>query len=450
MKKKYNIKILILFFFIFLLIGYFFLNFIIGNNKFEFLNSLVNKEHKEFIKKNFFPHKHQSYQTKRDIRFIESKNDIKISKSVVKLSNNKILEKYKLNSGFYSGIYNIFPGTGYFDFYDNNIVILSARGLLVFKKIPLDNKNNFKQISNNIYDFINLNQYKKNKWFSLKDLLISNNQIYISYTEEIKEDCWNTSIIYGTINLKNIKFKKLISSKECIHSVNNVDSEFHGNQSGGRIVAFDKNHILLSVGEYRSRFLAQSKQGINGKIIKVNIHNGKFSIISMGHRNPQGLLFDKENNFILVTEHGPMGGDEINLIDIKNIDDNEILNYGWPLASSGEHYGGKIKKNFEKYKKYPLYKSHINHGFIEPLKSFVPSIGISEIIKFKKKYATASMKDKSVFFFELDNENKITNLKKLKMPERIRDIKFFNNKLYLFFEDTPSIGVINLMLEKNN
>ena len=39
-----------------------------------------------------------------------------------------------------------------------------------------------------------------------------------------------------------------------------------------------------------------------------------YEFISIGHRNPQGLNFDKENNFILETEHGPQGGDEINLI----------------------------------------------------------------------------------------------------------------------------------------
>ena len=47
----------------------------------------------------------------------------------------------------------------------------------------------------------------------------------------------------------------------------------------------------------------------------------------MGHRNPQGLFFDKENNIILETEHGPQGGDEINIIDISMINKNNIPNY---------------------------------------------------------------------------------------------------------------------------
>ena len=61
----------------------------------------------------------------------------------------------------------------------------------------------------------------------------------------------------------------------------------------------------------------------------------------MGHRNPQGLYFDKENNKIFSTEHGPSGGDEINIIK-QNL--NETPNYGWPISSYGDHYPGRIDK----------------------------------------------------------------------------------------------------------
>ena len=98
---------------------------------------------------------------------------------------------------------------------------------------------------------------------------------------------------------------------------------------------------------------------------------------------------------ILVTEHGPDGGDEINLIEINK---ENIPNYGWAVASYGEHYGGKSLLNYEKYKKYPLIKSHKNNGFIEPIKYFDPSIAISEItgLSFNKSYVASSLKDKSL------------------------------------------------------
>ena len=164
----------------------------------------------------------------------------------------------------------------------------------------------------------------------------------------------------------------------------------------------------------------------------------------MGHRNPQGLFFDQQNNFVIETEHGPLGGDEINLIEINSSNSGEIPNYGWAIASAGEHYGGKTPENNTKYKKYPLYKSHSENGFIEPLISFVPSIGISEIVKVdENKYVASSLKDKSIYSFQLSENQKLINLKRIEIFERIRDLKYKDNKLYLFLEDTPSIGIIN-------
>ena len=79
------------------------------------------------------------------------------------------------------------------------------------------------------------------------------------------------------------------------------------------------------------------------------------------------------------------------------------------------------------------------------MKSFVPSIGISEIVKVgKNKYVVSSLKDKSLYFFELNEQKQIINLNRVEVFERVRDLKFNDNKLYLFLEDTASIGVISL------
>ncbi len=433
---------------------YFFINSSFGSASFINLKSLLSIEQKIFIKKYIFPYKfidQQEYKINKlgkrifEIEVKEKGDDINIIKSYVKLENNNILTKFQLLSGFYAGIYNIYPGSGYIDFHKNNIFLLSSRGILAFKKNITNGNIAFKQIKNNINKFIGLEQFQKSAWFSLKDLLIFNGNIFISYTEEIKEDCWNTSIIYGKINFENINFQKFFSSKECIHSKNNVDNEFNAHQSGGRIISFNDNEILLSIGDYRNRHLSQNKESVNGKIIKININNGEYETVSIGHRNPQGLYFDKKNNFILETEHGPMGGDEINIIEIDKINKKIMLNYGWAISSAGEHYGGKSIKNIDKYKKYPLHNSHNEYGFIEPLKSFTPSIGISEIVNIgKNKYVFSTLKDRSIYFFELGKFKQILNLKRVEVFERIRDLKFKDKKLFLFMEDTASIGVINI------
>ena len=147
--------------------------------------------------------------------------------------------------------------------------------------------------------------------FSLKNIYIFKHQVFISYTEEVKEDGWNTSVIYGDINYENIKFRKLFSPKECIHSVNNIDREFNAHQSGGKIISFDDNHILLSMGDYRSRRLGQDDKNVNGKLIKITMKNSNVEMFSMVHRKKQGLCFEKENNIIEETAHRTSGGDEM-------------------------------------------------------------------------------------------------------------------------------------------
>ena len=93
-------------------------------------------------------------------------------------------------------------------------------------------------------------------------------------------------------------------------------------------------------------------------------------------------------------------------------------NYGWPISSYGEHY----KKTKGKIKKYPLLKSHKDHGFIEPIKYFTPSIGISEITKVKDdQYIFSSLRAKSIYFFNLDKNNKFSNLEKVELGRR-RDV----------------------------
>ena len=62
----------------------------------------------------------------------------------------------------------------------------------------------------------------------------------------------------------------------------------------------------------------------------------------------------------------------------------------------------------------------------------------------KNKYVLGSMKDRSLYFFELDSNKKIFNLERIEVNERIRDLHFNNDNLYLFLEDSASIGIIEL------
>tara|TARA_B100000780_G_C21091251_1_gene439789 strand:+ start:201 stop:1601 length:1401 start_codon:yes stop_codon:yes gene_type:complete len=462
-----NTKIWILSFLVISISTYFFANYTSETKDFSSFKYLFTQDQRHFVKKYFFPYRaitdHEktiSQNEKRiaqqqkiinttslhaELFFKETLRDIKTKKTEnILLSNNYKLKKFVLTEGFYSGIRG-YPGSGFIDSHLDNLLVLSSRGVLGYSKYTEDLLT-FKQIKNNIDDFIGLDQFNKSPWFSIKDLTIHKNKILISYAEEIKKDCWNTSIILGEINYENIVFKKLFSPRECIHSLNNIDDDFNGVQSGGRIVSYDGNHIFFSIGDYRNRFLSQREDSVNGKIIKININNADYEIISMGHRNPQGLFYDKENNILLETEHGPHGGDEINLIEFDELLKSGIPNFGWPIASYGEHYPDYTEQESKiLYTKYPLYKSHIAHGFIEPLKSFVPSIGISQIVKIgENRYVAASLMDSSLNFFQLNKENKIEALIRVEVFERVRDMIYLEDKIYLFLEDSPSIAILKI------
>ena len=85
---------------------------------------------------------------------------------------------------------------------------MSSRGILVYTQ-DIENQNFVHQIKNNIKDFIGLDQFKNIDGFP-KDILIHENRIFISFTEELEDDCWNTSIIFKDFNFKNLVFKKVI------------------------------------------------------------------------------------------------------------------------------------------------------------------------------------------------------------------------------------------------
>ena len=97
--------------------------------------------------------------------------------------------------------------------------------------------------------------------------------------------------------------------------------------------------------------------------------------------------------------------------------------------------------------KYPLYKSHEKYGFLEPVKFYTPSIGISQIQAIDEKnkiYIHASLVDQSLYLFKLSENNKIIKTLRFNINERIRDINKLDNKLVLFLETSSSIGIIDL------
>ncbi len=424
---------------------------------------------KEKIKKTFFPYR--VIKEKNDQLssiFISREEEAKTKQEPIIFQNqisidffgkNKSINKLGNVRQITAGIDNHFPGSAYLDVFSDTLYLLSSTGILCYSKSYLSNANNitFEQITTNLDQFLSKDQTMKNRWFSFKDLLVYEDKIFVSYTKEVTKDCWNTSVLKGNLNNKNIVFDEVFSPDTCVLSegADSLFGDFNAKQSGGRMVGYDSNNIILTTGEFRARDLAQDKNSPLGKILKINFSNKSYKVLSMGHRNPQGLLYNKDKGFFLSSEHGPQGGDEINLL---KHDSDMIINFGWPIASYGDHYHGpsnwveEAKKNpfpkevqENKYRLYPLHKSHADHGFEEPIKYFSESPGLSEIIHIdSNRYMLSSLKFRSIYTFELDDDNKVQNLTKSFIGERIRDLSIdrLNGKILLFLEDTASIGIM--------
>ncbi len=384
---------------------------------------------------------------KRSLKNLVFKNskskELKIFDEIKKIQFYMPKENYLL-----SGISNKYAGSSYIEFFNNELFLMSSRGLMAHGEIT-NNGIILKQIENNLNLFLEKNEFERDTTYSFKDILIHEQKVYVTFTDEVTKNCWSVSVLQSDIDYSYLNFKYLFKSNECIEEKN--EEAFVPIQSGGRIVSVDQKNLLLSIGDFRVRKKAQDLSSIFGKIININLENQEKTVVSIGHRNPQGLHVDKKNNILLSTDHGPRGGDEINLINLKDIANNNILNFGWPIASYGEHYAKKnaiteeqIRKVNLLYQKYPLKKSHEDHGFIEPIHYFTPSIGISEIVGFgSSEYMSSSLGGKKLFFFKLDEKNKIKKYHIENIGERVRDIVFKNNKLIFFLEDTASIAVVN-------
>ncbi len=187
----------------------------------------------------------------------------------------------------------------------------------------------------------------------LMDVLIHPNYVKNSWIYFTFSSLTNNS---GVLNVARAKLQNnTISQTEIILSTS-ANNAWKGHY-GSRMV-FDKaGFLFVSVGEggqtsYGGKTSGnQNAQNLKeswGKIHRI-YDDGRIpsdnpifagttqasSIYSYGHRNPQGIACNKASNEIFASEHGPKGGDELNLI-LKG------RNYGWPLISYGVNYDGKI------------------------------------------------------------------------------------------------------------
>lgn len=166
--------------------------------------------------------------------------------------------------------------------------------------------------------------------------------IYLSYAEGGGAgDKAGTAVGRGQLSedLKTLKNFKVIFRQEPKLSV--------GNHFGSRLVFDRDGYLFITLGENNDRPTAQDLDKLQGKVVRI-YPDGKVpddnpfvgqsgvrpQIWSYGQRNPQGAALNPWTGVLWENEHGPRGGDEINIIERGK-------NYGWPLATHGINYSGQ-------------------------------------------------------------------------------------------------------------
>ncbi|NWG93589.1 MAG: PQQ-dependent sugar dehydrogenase [Parvularculaceae bacterium] len=245
----------------------------------------------------------------------------------------------------------------------------------------------------------------------------TNRTIFLSYAAGAP-DANATRVISATFD-----GAALTDIKTIFETATKKDTPVH---YGGRLALLPDRTLLITVGDgFNYREKAQDLSNGLGKIARVNLDgsipaDNPFAgregalpeIFSYGHRNQQGLAVDPATGTIFATEHGPMGGDELNIIEAG-------ANYGWPIATYGLDYSGAQISPFTEYE-----------GTKQPEKYWVPSIGPSGLAIYQGDLFAGWKGDLLVgalaktALHRLDVENgKIVGEERYLEGERIRDVR---------------------------
>ena len=215
----------------------------------------------------------------------------------------------------------------------------------------------------------------------------------------------------------------------------------------GSRVRFDKDgYVYFSIGDRGDRDTnPQDITRDGGKIYRLNAdgsiprdnpfigkNGAKEAIYSYGHRNPQGMTVHPESGKIWIHEHGPRGGDEINIPEAGK-------NYGWPIISYGINYSGTTFTDITK-----------KEGMEQPLYYWVPSIAPSGMAfshntgdaHLDGNLLVGSLKFKYLELVTLKNDQVVSREKLLEEIGRVRNVICHNGTIYVSVEEK---GILKLV-----
>ena len=194
---------------------------------------------------------------------------------------------------------------------------------------------------------------------------------------------------------------------------------FGGREGGGKMLTDGADHLLTIIGDHgidgwRARPTFDPDVHL-GKLLRVDIETGEAEVLAVGFRNSQGMVRDADGN-IWATDHGPQGGDELNLLEWGS-------NYGWPQVSYGIKYGGEVPPTIEGE------EVGKHDGFLQPAYAWIPSPAISAIAVNDEEHfplweddlLVASLKDQSLFRVRRHGTD-VKYFERIEVGYRVRDI----------------------------
>lgn len=271
-------------------------------------------------------------------------------------------------------------------------------------------------------------------------------KIYFSYTEAA-EGGNSTAVSYATLNNNKLENVTRVFSQQP-----KVNSALH---FGSRLVWAKDGTLFITLGErYERKDEAQTLNNHHGKVVRINADgsvpkdnpfvktaNALPEIWSYGHRNMQGAAINPVTGELWSGEHGPQGGDEINI-------DRAGKNYGWPVITYGENYGGgKIGDGLI-----------AKEGMEQPVHYWVPSIATAgfifytgnEFSEWKNNIILGALAGKTMVRLVVQNDRAIheERLFDKELDQRIRHVIQGNDGLIYFITDEAKGGLYKLTRKK--
>lgn len=269
----------------------------------------------------------------------------------------------------------------------------------------------------------------------------TNGWIYISYSSAKKEgEAGDDGGANTALMRAKLKDHALTDIQQLFKAIPNVKGNVH---YGGRIVFDKKGYVFLSLGERGQKENSQDLGRDQGKVVRLH-EDGKIptdnpfvktsgarpEIWTYGHRNPQGLIINPATGVIWEHEHGPQGGDELNIIE-------KGKNYGWPLITFGIDYDNSI-----------ISKDTARAGLEQPVVYWKPSIapcGITFLSNDKYKEWKGDLLVGSLKFMYLQHltvkGNKVTKREIIfDKIGRVRDVRMATDgNVYVVLENSGKV-----------